>query len=164
MKVYAIHCGRCDQAGTLEGFANFSMLFIEKALMNQTKGFGRRVLDVVAEHDISYEHSPSGIDTMSVIISDEELGDKGESLVSELESLLQPERVMMLPGLALIATVGEGMSHRIGIAATLFSALAEANVNVRVIDQGASEINIIVGVEEQDFERAVRAIYGAFEG
>tara|TARA_B100000686_G_C16131144_1_gene637467 strand:- start:149 stop:571 length:423 start_codon:yes stop_codon:yes gene_type:complete len=140
------------------------MLFIEKALMNQTKGFGRRVLDVVAEHDISYEHSPSGIDTMSVIISDEELGDKGESLVSELESLLQPERVMMLPGLALIATVGEGMSHRIGIAATLFSALAEANVNVRVIDQGASEINIIVGVEEQDFERAVRAIYGAFEG
>ncbi len=71
---------------------------------------------------------------------------------------------MMLPGLALIATVGEGMSHRIGIAATLFSALAEANVNVRVIDQGASEINIIVGVEEQDFERAVRAIYGAFEG
>ncbi len=146
------------------GRPNFSMLFIEKALMNQTKGFGRRVLDVVAEHDISYEHSPSGIDTMSVIISDEELGDKGESLVSELESLLQPERVMMLPGLALIATVGEGMSHRIGIAATLFSALAEANVNVRVIDQGASEINIIVGVEEQDFERAVRAIYGAFEG
>ena len=146
------------------GRPNFSMLFIEKALMNQTNGFGRRVLDVVAEHDISYEHSPSGIDTMSVIISDEELGDKGESLVSELESLLQPERVMMLPGLALIATVGEGMSHRIGIAATLFSALAEANVNVRVIDQGASEINIIVGVEEQDFERAVRAIYGAFEG
>jgi aspartate kinase len=145
------------------GRANFSMLFIEKALMNQTKGFGRRVLDVIAEQDISYEHSPSGIDTMSVIISDEELGDKGDALVSKIEQVLQPDRVTLLPGLALIATVGEGMSHRVGIAASLFTALADAKVNVRVIDQGASEINIIVGVEACDFERAVQAIYGAFE-
>lgn len=145
------------------GRANFTMLFIEKALMNQTKGFGRRVLDVIAEHDISYEHSPTGIDTMSVIISDDELGDKGEALVEKISSVLQPDRVSLLPGLALIATVGEGMSHRVGIAARLFTALAEANVNVRVIDQGASEINIIVGVEEADFERAVVAIYRAFE-
>ena len=145
------------------GRANFSMLCIEKALMNQTKGFGRRVLDVVAEQDISYEHSPSGIDTMSVIISDEELGDKGDALVAKIEQVLQPDRVNLLPGLALIATVGEGMSHRVGIAARLFRALADAEVNVRVIDQGASEINIIVGVEACDFERAVRAIYRAFE-
>ncbi len=145
------------------GRANFSMLFIEKALMNQTKGFGRRVLDVIAEQDISYEHSPSGIDTMSVIISDDELGGKGPELVSKIEQVLQPDRVTLLPGLALIATVGEGMSHRIGIAARLFAALADAEVNVRVIDQGASEINIIVGVEAADFERAVQAIYRAFE-
>ena len=145
------------------GRPNFSMLFIEKALMNQTRGFGRSVLDVIAQNDISYEHSPSGIDTMSVIISDDELGDKGEVLVRELEQVLNPDRVALLPGLALIATVGEGMSHRIGIAARLFTALAEAKVSVRVIDQGASEINIIVGVEEQDFERAVQAIYRAFE-
>ncbi|HAA73673.1 TPA: aspartate kinase [Candidatus Latescibacteria bacterium] len=145
------------------GRANFSMLFIEKALMNQTKGFGRRVLDVIVEQDISYEHSPSGIDTMSVIISDDELGGKGPELVSKIEQVLQPDRVTLLPGLALIATVGEGMSHRIGIAARLFAALADAEVNVRVIDQGASEINIIVGVEAADFERAVQAIYQAFE-
>jgi len=145
------------------GRPNFSMLFIEKALMNQTKGFGRRVLDVIAEHDISYEHSPSGIDTMSVIISDEELGEKGEALVDSIRDVLQPDRVTLIPGLALIATVGEGMSHRVGIAARLFTALANAKVNVRVIDQGASEINIIVGVEAADFERAVNAIYSTFE-
>ena len=145
------------------GRPNFSMLFIEKALMNQTKGFGRRVLDVIEGQDISYEHTPSGIDTMSVIISDDELGDKGDALVAELEHVLQPDRVTLSSGLALIATVGEGMSHRIGIAARLFTALAEANLNVRVIDQGASEINIIVGVEADDLERAVQAIYRAFE-
>jgi aspartate kinase len=100
---------------------------------------------------------------MSVIISDDELGDKGDALVAELEHVLQPDRVTLSSGLALIATVGEGMSHRIGIAARLFTALAEADLNVRVIDQGASEINIIVGVEADDLERAVQAIYRAFE-
>lgn len=140
----------------------FTMLFIEKAMMNQQKGFGRQVLEVVASHDISYEHTPSGIDTMSVIMRDDQLGEKGERLVDDIRRILQPDRVELLPGLALIATVGEGMSHRIGIAARLFSALANANVNVRVIDQGASEINIIVGVEEGDYKRAVRAIYDAF--
>jgi aspartate kinase len=145
------------------GRSNFSMLFIEKALMNQTKGFGRRVLDVIEGLDISYEHTPSGIDSMSVIISDEELGDKGERLLGEITSALHPDRVSLTPGLALIATVGEGMSHRVGMSARLFTALAEAEVNVRVIDQGASEINIIVGVEAADFEKAVEAIYRAFE-
>ena len=140
----------------------FTMLFIEKAMMNQQKGFGRQVLEVVASHDISYEHTPSGIDTMSVIMRDDQLGEKGERLVDDIRRILQPDRVELLGGLALIATVGEGMSHRIGIAARLFSALADASVNVRVIDQGASEINIIVGVEEADYERAVRAIYDAF--
>ena len=140
----------------------FTMLFIEKAMMNQQKGFGRQVLEVVASHDISYEHTPSGIDTMSVIMRDDQLGEKGERLVDDIRRILQPDRVELLPGLALIATVGEGMSHRIGIAARLFSALANARVNVRVIDQGASEINIIVGVEEGDYKRAVKAIYDAF--
>lgn len=149
--------------GGVAGRPGFTMLFIEKALMNQLKGFGRRVLEVIASHDISYEHTPSGIDTLSVIISDDELAGRGELLLEEIERTLEPDRVELLPGLALIATVGEGMSHQVGIAAKLFTALAEAGVNVRVIDQGASEINIIVGVEDRDYERAVRAIYHAFE-
>lgn len=144
------------------GKPNFTMLYIEKALMNQTRGFGRQVLEVVDKHGISYDHTPSGIDSMSVIMSDEELGNKGEALRDDIQRILEPDRVELIPGLALIATVGEGMSHRVGIAARLFGALAEAKVNVRVIDQGASEINIIVGVEEADLKRAIAAIYCAF--
>ena len=151
-----------DLIAGVAGQPAFTMLFIEKAMMNQQKGFGRQVLEVVASHDISYEHTPSGIDTMSVIMRDDQIGEKGERLVDDIQRILQPDRVELLQGLALIATVGEGMSHRIGIAARLFSALADARVNVRVIDQGASEINIIVGVEEADYKRAVRAIYDAF--
>ncbi len=153
-----------DLIAGVAGQPAFTMLFIEKAMMNQQKGFGRQVLEVVASHDISYEHTPSGIDTMSVIMRDDQLDGKGERLVDDIQRILQPDRVELLRGLALIATVGEGMSHRIGIAARLFSALADANVNVRVIDQGASEINIIVGVEEADYKHAVRAIYDAFVG
>jgi len=144
------------------GRSNFTMLFIEKALMNQATGFGQQVLEAVARHGISYDHTPSGIDTMSVIMRDEELDGKGEVLVEDIQRILEPDRVELISGLALIATVGEGMSHRIGIAARLFSALADAGVNVRVIDQGASEINIIVGVEEPDLKRALSVIYQAF--
>ena len=118
------------------GRPNFSMLFIEKALMNQTTGFGQRVLEVVARHGISYDHTPSGIDTMSVIIQDEQLDGKGELLLEDIQRIIEPDRVELIHGLALIATVGEGMSHRVGIAARLFTALADAGVNVRVIDQG----------------------------
>lgn len=144
------------------GRPNFSMLYIEKALMNQAHGFGRQVLEVVGKYGISYDHTPSGIDSMSVIMSDEELGDNGEALLEDIQRILEPDRVEMISGLALIATVGEGMSHRVGIAARLFGALADASVNVRVIDQGASEINIIVGVVEDDLKRAIEAIYHAF--
>ena len=144
------------------GRPDFTMVYIEKALMNQERGFGRKVLEIVESHGISYEHTPSGIDTMSVIISDEELDGKGDLLLEDMQRILEPDRVEMYPGLALTATVGEGMSHRIGVAAQVFSALAEAGVNVRVIDQGASEINIIVGVEEADLQSALQAIYQAF--
>lgn len=144
------------------GKPHFSMLYIEKAMMNQTRGFGRQVLEVVASYGISYDNTPSGIDSMSVIMQNEELNGKGEVLVEDIRRILQPDRIELIEGLALIATVGEGMSHRVGIAARLFTALANAKVNVRVIDQGASEINIIVGVVEEDLKRALGAIYRAF--
>ena len=146
------------------GRPNFTMLTIEKALMNQARGFGQQVLEVIARHGISYDHTPSAIDSMSVIIRDEELGKKGDLVVEEIQRILQPDRVELFSGLALIATVGEGMAQRVGIAARLFSALADAGVNVRVVDQGASEINVIVGVEEADLKKALVAIYRAFLG
>ena len=147
----------------IAGKTGFSMISIEKALMNRERGFGRRVLTVLEEYGIGWEHMPTGIDTLSIIIRDEELGSSGEKLVEDLQRRCVPDSISLAGGLAIVATVGQGMNHHIGVAARLFTALAEANVNIRVIDQGSSEMNIIVGVEEEALARAVRAIYGAFE-
>jgi aspartate kinase len=141
------------------GFTNIS---IEKLLMNKEIGFGRRLFGILESHRISFEHAPSGIDTMSVIVSDEQLKGKLHGLVEDLKKQLNPDRVEVAGSFALIATVGEGMAYHPGIAAKLFTALAQDGINVRVIDQGSSEINIIVGVEAKDYENAVRAVYRAF--
>lgn len=148
----------------IAGRTHFSMFCLEKELMNSQIGYGRRLLEIFESHGINFEHAPSSIDTMSVILRDEELGNLADHLLEEIRNdpELCPDRVELISGLALIATVGEGMAYRVGTAARLFTALANAGVNVRVIDQGASEINIIVGVEEKDFAPAIRAIYHAF--
>jgi len=146
----------------IAGRPDFSMIYIEKVLMNIERGFGRKVLEILESHDISYEHSPTGIDSMSVIVSDEQLGAKDEIVLEDIWRILEPDRVELIRGMALIATVGHGMSRRVGIAARLFDALASTGINVRIIDQGSSEINIIVGVEVGDYEQAVKAIYNAF--
>ena len=138
------------------------MITIEKALMNRELGFGRRVLTILEEFGISFEHMPSSIDTISVIVRDDLLGNHGPAILKTIERRCEPDRVELAHGLALIATVGQGMAGRIGIAAKLMGTLAEAHVNIRVIDQGSSENNIIVGVEENDLAAAVRAIYDAF--
>lgn len=146
----------------IAGRVGFSTIYIEKAMMNQQRGFGRRVLEVLENNDISFEHMPSAIDSMSVVISDEQWNGKEAAVMREMERTLEPDRIELLPKMALLATVGEGMSYRVGVAGTLFDALREAGVNVRMITQGASEINIIVGVDEGDFARAMKAIYDAF--
>ena len=144
------------------GRKGFTGILVEKSLMNQELGFGRRMLQALEDHNISWEHAPTGIDTMSVIVRDEELAHQHLSVLAEMQRVLQPDRMEVLHGLALIATVGQGMSHRIGVAGRVFQALANAGVNVRMINQGASEINIIVGVSNEDYETALRAIYAAF--
>jgi aspartate kinase len=146
----------------IAGKVGFTIIFLEKMLMNKEVGFGRRLFSILEAHGISFEHAPSGIDTMSVIVADSQLKDKGRILLEEMQKELSPDSVEILPGYALIATVGEGMSHHPGIAAKLFGALGAAGVNVRIIDQGSSEINIIVGVESKDYEKAMNAIYQAF--
>lgn len=141
----------------------FTMIHIEKTLMNREIGFGRRVLSVLEEHGVSFEHMPSGIDTISIIVKDEELNTHGDAIVEGIKRACEPDSVSLAPGLALIATVGQDMNHHIGVAAQLCTALTLANVNIRVIDQGSSEMNIIIGVEDTDMERAVKAIYNAFD-
>lgn len=145
----------------IAGRSGFTVLLIEKALMNNEVGFGRRVLDVFERLGISYEHTPSGIDSMSVVVSDEQLTDKLDQVIEDLQTV-HPDQINVIDKMSLIATVGKGMNRQIGTAAKLFSALAAAHVNIRMIDQGSSEQNIIVGVEDADLATAIKAIYAAF--
>ena len=146
----------------IAGKTHFAMISIEKSLMNKEVGFGYRLLGVLERHGISFEHCPSSIDTMSVIVESAQLGDKTELVLDEIRSLLEPDRLEFVPQIALIAVVGEGMAHSVGISAKAFIALRDASVNVRVINQGASELNIIIGVNPEDYARAVNALYTAF--
>jgi aspartate kinase len=148
----------------IAGKKNFSMICLEKSLMNKEIGFGYKVLGVLSTHGISFEHCPTSIDTMSVILEDKELADpdKAELVMDELKRVVNPDKIELLGDLSLIAVVGEEMADTIGMAAQVFIALRDAGVNVRIINQGASELNIIVGVKEADYEKAVRALYHAF--
>ena len=146
----------------IAGHKNFTLITIDKAMMNSEYGFGRRVLQALEDFGVSFEHMPTGIDTMSVVISDRELVTRKEQIIQRIEQLCQPDTISVSTGIALIATVGHGMVSQPGSAATLFNALYEAGVNVKMIDQGSSEFNIIVGVHVDDFETAMRAIYHAF--
>ena len=151
--------------GTITGIAGkkgFTVIVIEKALMNKELGYGRRILSVLEVNGVSFEHMPSGIDTISLVISDQQLDKKLDKVIREIKAECAPDSVEVFPNMALVATVGRGMAHTPGIAAKLFTALGNEKTNVRMIDQGSSEINIIVGVENEDLERAVRAIYSAF--
>ncbi|MCX5759661.1 MAG: aspartate kinase [Candidatus Hydrogenedentes bacterium] len=146
----------------IAGRKGFTMIHIEKALMNKERGFGRRVLSVLEDHGVSFEHMPTGIDTISLIVRDDELANHGPAVIKGIERMCEPDRVTLAPGLALIATVGQDMNHHIGVASRLCTALSDAKINLRVINQGSSEMNIIIGVEEHDLNDAVRAIYNAF--
>jgi aspartate kinase len=131
-------------------------------LIHSELGFARRLLSILEEHGISFEHMPSGIDTISVVIADSQLNGKLESVLKAIREQINPDSLEVFPNMALIATVGRGMAYTPGIAARLFTALANAGINVRMIDQGSSEINIIVGVATEDFEDSIRGIYQAF--
>lgn len=146
----------------IAGRSGFTVIAISKDNMNSELGFGRKVLSVLEENDISFEHMPSGIDTLSVVIADKELIGKQNQVVNEIMQVCDADSVEVHDNMALIATVGRGMVSAIGTAARLFGALSKAQVNIRMIDQGSSEFNIIVGVESNDFQNAVNAIYNEF--
>jgi len=155
----------CDKDSVITGIAghkNFTLISIEKAMMNSELGYGRRVLQALEEVGVSFEHLPTGIDTMCVVAADTEIAHHKEEIFSRLQETCRPDILEMHSGISLIATVGRGMVSTRGTAARLFTALANSDVNVKMIDQGSSELNIIVGVDGEDFEKAVRAIYEAF--
>ena len=146
----------------IAGKTGFSTIRIEKDMMNAELGFGRRVLQVIEENGVSFEHFPSGIDTMTVVVSTKELQSKRADIMSGICKAVNPENIFVEENLALIAIVGRGMVKAKGTAARIFTALANAGVNVRMIDQGSCELNIIVGVDANDYQVAIKAIYKEF--
>ncbi len=147
----------------IAGKKDFTVIFIEKSMMNSEIGFVCKVLGVLARENISVEHIPSGIDTMSLVIESSQLK-LGElnRIIEGIQAEVDPDVIRVIEDIALIATVGHGMSSSVGTSARLFNALAAANVNIRMIDQGSSEINIIVGVKNDDYEKTIKAIYSEF--
>ena len=146
----------------IAGSKDYTSITIYSSHMIGQKGFIRRMAGILEDHDVTIEHIPSGIDTVSVIVGNRLIDGKLEDILDEFERQLKPDNMEVHDDLALIATVGAGMASRKGTSARLFTALAEADVNIQMIDQGSSEMNIIVGVRNEDFERAIRAIYDAF--
>lgn len=148
----------------IAGKKDFSVISIEKDRMNSEKGFMRRMLQVLENHEVFPEHMPTGIDTVSVVVNTKELGkgEEREKLVRRLKDVLRPDHFEIIDGLALIAVVGRGMRAKKGTATRVFAALSHADINIRMIDQGSSELNIIVGIDEKDFEKAIKVIYDMF--
>ena len=154
-----------DTGNVITGVAGkkgFSVITVEKDMMNAEVGFGRRVLEVLENNDICFEHLPSGIDNMSVIINTHELEGRRERILNGICRAVNPETVDIEDGLALVAVVGRAMVKAKGTAARVFKAISGAGINIRMIDQGSSEISIIGGGEEADFENAQRANYNEF--
>ena len=146
----------------IAGKKGFCAINIEKDQMNSEIGFGRKVLQVFEENGISFEHAPSGIDTFTVLVHQDEFMEKEQKVIAGLHRAVEPDMLDLESDLALIAVVGRGMRATRGTAARIFAALSHAHINVKMIDQGSSELNIIIGVRNEDFEHAVRAIYDIF--
>lgn len=146
----------------IAGKKGFCSINIEKAMMNAEVGFGRKVLEVFEKYGISFEHMPSGIDTMTVFVHQSEFEEYEQSVIAGIHRAVEPDFVELESDLALVAVVGRGMKATRGTAGRIFSALAHAHVNVKMIDQGSSELNIIIGVRNSDFEAAIKAIYDIF--
>ena len=146
----------------IAGKKGFSVINIEKDRMNAEIGFGRRVLEILEDNDISFEHLPSGIDTMSIVVASSALEGRRERILHSINRQVRADHVEILDGLCLIAVVGRGMVKAPGTAASIFDAIYEAGINIRMIDQGSSELNIIIGVNDEDYETALNAIFRKF--
>ena len=156
-------CQKADYTITgIAGKRGFVAVNIDKDMMNSEVGFCRKALEAFEENGISIEHMPSGIDTMTVFVHQEEFEGKEQQVISSIRRLVNPDIIDLEADLALIAVVGRGMKSTRGTAGRIFSALAHANINVKMIDQGSSELNIIIGVSNNDFDNAIKAIYDIF--
>ena len=146
----------------IAGKKDFTVISISKALMNSELGFCRKILSVLEQNNISFENMPSGIDSVCLVIQDSQLKKKTQTVIDEIKRSCNPDTIVVHPNMAMIATVGRNMAKQRGTAAKIFTALSNAEINIRMIDQGSSEMNILVGIENDNFEKGIAAIYKAF--
>ncbi|MGN0621851.1 MAG: aspartate kinase [Porcipelethomonas sp.] len=146
----------------IAGKKGFAAINIEKAMMNGELGFCRKVLTVLEECGISIEHMPSGIDTLSVIFPYSQIEGREDEVLAKIRKAVAPEHIELESGIALLAVVGRGMRRTRGTAARIFASMAHARINVKMIDQGSSELNVIIGIGDSDFDEAIRRIYDMF--
>jgi len=154
--------GASDVITGIAGKKGFSIIVLEKDMMNSEVGFGKKVLEVLMNNNVPFEHLPSGIDAMSIIVSTEYIKDKKLIIADEIKRSVNPDYISIDDGIALIAVVGRNMVNGIGTAYRVFKAAANSGVNIKMIDQGSSELNIILGVEESDYQATLQAIYSEF--
>lgn len=153
---------RSGEITGISGKKDFTVIALERTLMNREKGYCNNILSILEHNDIAFEHIPSGIDSISLVIDDNQLEDKLDKVLEEIENNCNPDSIIVHPNMALIAVVGKGMIRTKGISSRIFTALAKNDINVRMIIQGSNELSVIIGVENEDFENAIRAIYKAF--
>ena len=147
----------------IAGKKDFTVISIEKTRMNEDKGFFRKLVSVLESNDVSIEHMPSSIDSISLIVSSSEINSKLDKVIEEIRIYCKPDSITTYPEMALIAVVGRGMINTKGTSAKIFTALANNGVNIRMITQGSSELNIIIGIKNKDFDKAISAIYEAYK-
>lgn len=158
----ASHISKCGSITGIAGKKDFTVIAIEKNMMNTELGFCRKLLSILEMHGVAFENMPSGIDAVSLVIPDSQIDGKLDDIIDDIKRQCKPDSIEVYPNMALIATVGRGMLQSKGVAAKVFEALAKNKVNIRMINQGSSEINIIVGVENSEFEKGIEGIYNAF--
>jgi aspartate kinase len=146
----------------ISGKKDFTVISIEKTLMNRDKGYCRKVLSILEQNNVAFENIPAGIDSLSLVIDDKELADKLEGIIEEIQGQCRPDSLIVYPNMALIAVVGSGMIRTKGISARIFKALADNKINIRMINQGSSELSIIIGVENEDIGKSIKSVYDAF--
>lgn len=143
----------------IAGKKGFSNLQIESLLMNSQIGYGAKVLKILADNGVSYEHTPTSIDMINVIAETSYLEKTRNKIIMEIDRELHPDRIFIEDGIALTAVVGEGISGNVGVAARVLQCIADAGISIRMVDAGFSELNILIGVSESDYEKTLQALY-----
>ena len=146
----------------ITGRKNYSIITLSKARMNSESGFIRHALKIVEKYGVTVEYITSSIDSFSIVVSTKQIEFSLHDLTADLNEVLNPDRIKVDHGISLVAVVGRRMAWNVGVSGRLFATLGENSINIRMIEQGSDEINIIIGVDDKDFKKTIRVLYDSF--